>query len=120
MKNQTFGIEIETTGIGRERTAKASATTWGVYELQLYRIRRRACVLSAVPRCATPKRAGTAGFVRMPVGWLGGTSTRSSWPTRKNTVTHACVADVHFRRMVSDATDESVQTIVNGPSDLAL
>lgn len=40
----------------------------GVYELQLYRIRRRACVLSAVPRCATPKQAGTAGFVRMPAG----------------------------------------------------
>ena len=25
MKNQTFGIELETTGIGRERTAKALA-----------------------------------------------------------------------------------------------
>ena len=29
MKNQTFGIEIETTGIGRERTAKAIAAHFG-------------------------------------------------------------------------------------------
>ena len=29
MKNQTFGIEIETTGIGRERTAKAIAAYFG-------------------------------------------------------------------------------------------
>ena len=29
MKNQTFGIEIETTGIGRERTAKAVAAYFG-------------------------------------------------------------------------------------------
>ena len=29
MKNQTFGIEIETTGIGRERTAKAIARYFG-------------------------------------------------------------------------------------------
>ena len=29
MKNQTFGIEIETTGIGRERTAKAVAAHFG-------------------------------------------------------------------------------------------
>ena len=30
MKNQTFGIEIETTGIGRERTAKAIAAYFGM------------------------------------------------------------------------------------------
>ena len=29
MKEQTFGIEIETTGIGRERTAKAIAAHFG-------------------------------------------------------------------------------------------
>ena len=29
MKNQTFGIEIETTGIGRERTAKAIVAYFG-------------------------------------------------------------------------------------------
>ena len=29
MKNQTFGIEIETTGIGREKTAKAIAAYFG-------------------------------------------------------------------------------------------
>ena len=29
MKNQTFGIEIETTGLGRERTAKAIAAYFG-------------------------------------------------------------------------------------------
>ena len=29
MKNQTFGIELETTGIGRERTAKALAAHFG-------------------------------------------------------------------------------------------
>ena len=29
MKNQTFGIEIETTGLGCERTAKAIAAHFG-------------------------------------------------------------------------------------------
>ena len=29
MKNQTFGIEIETTGLGRERAAKAIAAHFG-------------------------------------------------------------------------------------------
>ena len=29
MKNQTFGIEIETTGLGRERTARALAALFG-------------------------------------------------------------------------------------------
>ena len=29
MKNQTFGIEIETTGLGRERTAQAIARHFG-------------------------------------------------------------------------------------------
>ena len=28
MRSQTFGIEMETTGIGRERTAKAIAAYW--------------------------------------------------------------------------------------------
>jgi len=29
MKNQTFGLEVETTGLGRERTAKAIAAHFG-------------------------------------------------------------------------------------------
>ena len=37
MKNQTFGIEIETTGLGRERTAKAIAAYFGTQALYVNR-----------------------------------------------------------------------------------
>ena len=37
MKTQTFGIEIETTGIGRERTAKAIAAHFGTFPIHVGR-----------------------------------------------------------------------------------
>ena len=37
MKNQTFGIEIETTGLGRERAARAIAAHFGTTPLYVGR-----------------------------------------------------------------------------------